>query len=417
MLQTTHNPPIAYAGQNQTGPVGSTVQLDGSGSQDLDGNPLTYSWSFTSVPAGSTVSLSSVTDVKPTFVIDKFGTYVVQLIVADQFLSSMPSTVTVMTVHTPPVANAGPNESVRTGATVTLDGSASSDADGFPLTYGWSLTSVPQGSTAALTGAANAQVTFTADLDGTYIVQLIVNDGFNSSVSATATITSATVDINSSLAAVEQMFNSLPGQDLGADAQSMLKFLQSRPEFFATGLGPSSRTVWGTFADGQQLAVVFDGKPPQGSTSAQQPRAPRRRRQEQQRLKKNLPAQAVPPLLCLPQTEIPVGDIPHSTEARILDALGDPLGATGSIEWMLTNAGYSIVSADASVDSLMTVNQNGAEGILYISSHGIGYNVMTATKMSKENEAKYRNDLDARPPRLTYMGGKTAHTMQSHEIS
>ncbi|HEU0022273.1 MAG TPA: DUF5060 domain-containing protein, partial [Dehalococcoidia bacterium] len=51
-----------------------------------------------------------------------------------------------------PVANAGPDQSLAVGATVTLDGSGSSDADGDPLTFLWTLTTVPAGSAASLTG-------------------------------------------------------------------------------------------------------------------------------------------------------------------------------------------------------------------------------------------------------------------------
>ena len=47
--------PIADAGSNRTVDVGDAVQLDGSGSSDLDGNSLSYSWTRMS---GSNVFLS-----------------------------------------------------------------------------------------------------------------------------------------------------------------------------------------------------------------------------------------------------------------------------------------------------------------------------------------------------------------------
>jgi len=49
-----------------------------------------------------------------------------------------------------PVANAGPDQTARPGDMVTLDGSASSDADGDPITFLWSFESVPAGSSPAI---------------------------------------------------------------------------------------------------------------------------------------------------------------------------------------------------------------------------------------------------------------------------
>ncbi len=190
-ISTTHTAPTANAGPNQTGAVGTTIQLDGSGSVDPDGNPLTYAWTLISLPSGSTATLSSATAVKPTFTLDKFGTYIAQLIVSDAYLSSTPGTVTITTTHTPPIANAGVNQSVTVGSTVTLNGSQSKDIDGFPLTYSWSLISIPTGSAATLAGATTVSPTFVLDVAGTYVAQLIVNDGYNSSVPATVTISTS----------------------------------------------------------------------------------------------------------------------------------------------------------------------------------------------------------------------------------
>jgi hypothetical protein len=181
-------PPIANAGQDQTVQHGATVSLTGSAT-DPQGLPLTFHWSFTTKPAGSAAVLSSTTIARPTFVADLPGTYVVQLIVNNGFLNSAPSNVTIATTNVAPVANAGPDQTVQVGATVALDGSASSDADHDPLSFSWSLLSRPAGSAAALSAANSPSPTFVADVAGTYVVQLIVNDGFVNSDPKTVTIT------------------------------------------------------------------------------------------------------------------------------------------------------------------------------------------------------------------------------------
>ena len=116
------------------------------------------------------------------------GLYTAQLVVNNSYLSSLPSTVNITTTNTPPVANAGSNQSVTVGTTVQLDGSSSTDADNDPLTYSWSLTK-PPGSNALITTPNIAKPTFVPDIAGTYVAQLIVNDGFTNSSPVTVTIT------------------------------------------------------------------------------------------------------------------------------------------------------------------------------------------------------------------------------------
>lgn len=188
------NAPTANAGANQSVPVGSVVTLNGSGT-DPQNLALTYSWSFMARPANSTAVLSNTTVAKPAFTADKPGDFVLQLIVNNGSLSSAPSTVTISTSNTPPVANAGANQNVSVGAVVNLNGAGSTDANSDPLTYSWSLITRPDGSNASLSAANSATPTFVADVAGVYVAQLIVNDGFVSSSPATVTITSGIADI------------------------------------------------------------------------------------------------------------------------------------------------------------------------------------------------------------------------------
>lgn len=188
-----NHPPVANAGPAQTVFVGTTVHLNGTGSTDVDGDPLTYRWAFQNIPAGSTAILTGGTTTTPSFIIDKPGSYIVQLIVNDGKVDSNPSIVTISTQNSPPVAKAGADQTVETGATVQLDGTRSSDVDGDPLTYLWSFSSSPIGSLAILANSTSANPTFVTDKKGSYVIQLIVNDGKVNSVPSSVTIS----DINS----------------------------------------------------------------------------------------------------------------------------------------------------------------------------------------------------------------------------
>jgi len=91
--------------------------------------------------------------------------------------------------NSPPVADAGPDDSVTVGVAYMLDGTGSSDPDGDDLTYSWSL-QVPEGSTqASLDDATLSNPAFTPDVAGDYIAELVVNDGTEDSAPDSVTIT------------------------------------------------------------------------------------------------------------------------------------------------------------------------------------------------------------------------------------
>jgi len=188
--------PVANAGTDHNVVTTSVVTLDASASSDADGDSLFYSWSLTSLPENSGASLTNSTGASPTFTTDIDGSYVAQLIVNDGKENSVADTVTIVATipNSVPVAEAGTDQNVVTTTIVTLDASSSSDPDGDTLTYSWSLTSLPTDSTASLSNSSSVVPTFTVDLDGTYVAQLIVNDGTEDSVADTVIIIAETVN-------------------------------------------------------------------------------------------------------------------------------------------------------------------------------------------------------------------------------
>ena len=183
-----NTPPVADAGPDQSAQVGDTVTLDGSGSSDVDGDMLTFAWTLSAIPANSNASLSDPSAVMPTFVVDVPGTYVAELVVDDGLAGSLPDSVSVTTINSTPAADAGPDQTVPLFATAVLDGSGSFDADGDALTFSWSLTTRPLGSTAVLDDPASVTPSFVADVAGTYVAQLVVNDGAADSAADTVSI-------------------------------------------------------------------------------------------------------------------------------------------------------------------------------------------------------------------------------------
>ncbi len=169
--------PISNAGNDIAVNEGSTVTLDGSSSPSQAGITLTYKWT---APSG--ITLLNPNTVSPSFLapeVSQDTPYSFSLIVNDGTIDSQPDevTITVKQVNKIPVANAGIDQTVNEGVTVTLNGSLSSDGDNNILTYTWTA---PTG----ITLSTLSTPTFTAPdvtQDTQFTIKLIVNDGVSSS--------------------------------------------------------------------------------------------------------------------------------------------------------------------------------------------------------------------------------------------
>ena len=172
---------------------GTEVTLDGSGSTASGGGrTVTYAWTRAG-GTGSAVNLSDTTVVNPTFTPtlnpgDVHVTYIFTLTVTDNSANETETdtvTIRVRSGFADPVAQAGDDEWVGSGGTVTLDGSGSTvdyrirESSRF---YSWARTGGTSTATGTLTGATTAMPSFTAETrdagapDVTHILTLTFTD-------------------------------------------------------------------------------------------------------------------------------------------------------------------------------------------------------------------------------------------------
>jgi len=200
--------PTADAGQNQAVNITSLVTLDGSNSSDPDGDPIRYSWTQT---RGTAVELSASSMATPWFTAPGIpDTLAFSLTVSDDLETSAPATV-IVNIRTavsnqPPVADAGPDQTVDGNTTVMLNGESSTDADGNALSYRWQQTSGPN---VALSSTTSSRPSFTAPAEGGSLgFSLTVNDGLlNSSAD------NVVIEVN------EVTVNRRPTADAGTDQE------------------------------------------------------------------------------------------------------------------------------------------------------------------------------------------------------
>ncbi|MBI4601803.1 MAG: PKD domain-containing protein [Planctomycetes bacterium] len=172
-------PPQVDAGVDKAADVGDAIELHGF-ADDPDGYVLfeDYRWEFGdgSGATGPTVSHAY----------SRAGTFTVTLTVEDDAgetaSDTVTATITLVPANEPPVANAGPDQSVKVGASVRFDGAGSRDPDGSIATYTWTFNDKG----AAATGRT-ANHSF-GDA-GVYYVVLTVKDDEGAEASDTVVVT------------------------------------------------------------------------------------------------------------------------------------------------------------------------------------------------------------------------------------
>lgn len=172
----------------------NSVGLSASGTYDSDGSIASYQWTQESGP--STAVITNASSVSPTVSSLVKGSYYFKLKVVDnkggyntdyiQVLvegtsSAGPSSPT----NIKPVSNAGSGQTFQAiYSTISLNGKASYDPDGYIAKYRWSQESGPSSTISTPDSAATTVKNFTV---GTYVFRLVVTD--NGSLNDTSRVT------------------------------------------------------------------------------------------------------------------------------------------------------------------------------------------------------------------------------------
>ncbi|MFV2056306.1 MAG: PKD domain-containing protein, partial [Thiohalomonadales bacterium] len=181
--------PVANAGPDQSIDSAKTVTLNGSGTDSNPGFIASYQWNVISGPAITLLSSSSASTSFLAPTVNQTSEIILELVVTDNNNAKASDTViiTVNPINAPPVANAGPDQAVASGAIVNLSGSGSDS--GGAVTYQWSQT---QGPTVTLVNSLAAKTRFTAPnltQNSDIILRLTVTDNLGVAISDIVIIT------------------------------------------------------------------------------------------------------------------------------------------------------------------------------------------------------------------------------------
>ena len=212
-----NEPPTANAGFDQTVSENTLVTLSGSGN-DPDGFIVGYLWFQLD---GTPVELIGWDTPNPSFFapeVDSDEELVFELTVFDDVLLTPATDTVTITVlnavsNTPPVADAGRDQTVDANTPVTLSGSGS-DSDGTIVSYRWTQTS---GTPVALSGANTPTTSFAApdvDSDEDLVFQLTVTDDSGARANDEVTVTIQSSSLTATISGVVKNYETgdeIPG--------------------------------------------------------------------------------------------------------------------------------------------------------------------------------------------------------------
>ena len=182
ITDSANSPPAVNAGDDQTVAEGSTVNLDGTAMDaDLE-DTLTYSWSHNSTLTITLTDGGAILD--PSFAapnVPEDTTVEFTLTVQDGTATVSDTMLVTITdsENAVPTVNAGPDQEVAEGNTVTLSGTATDPDEGDILTHIWTQVSPPSPAIAFANSSA-LSTTFTApqvDTDTAFTLRLRASDG------------------------------------------------------------------------------------------------------------------------------------------------------------------------------------------------------------------------------------------------
>ena len=173
---TVNQMPIAKItlGNNQHIHIGEAVTFSADDSTDSNKDKLTYQWSlFTSDNKKLVLDNATAKDITVTFNVE--GGHRLALVVNDGKINSEVDEYNFDVVKESVVAKAGPDQSVKIGTLIKLTAKSSYVLQG-NITYQWSFTEKPPGSAVILKNTHSVDSEFTADISGSYHLNLIVSN-------------------------------------------------------------------------------------------------------------------------------------------------------------------------------------------------------------------------------------------------